>query len=348
MKRKSAIFLSLVLASSLALTGCGTSTKKSATHSVEERNLLSNLPGGNGPILAVKIDDTPPAHPQINLDKADVVYIEQVEGGLSRIAAIFSNPKNLPELVGPVRSARISDLDILAQYGRVGFAFSGAQRLFYPKINEANLVNLSADREPPSIYSRDETRQDPTNLILHPRALLAKAIDTEKKVLSLPKDPGWKFGVAPDGGQAIVSASFKWPASKYSATWSALEKRWLLSYNGAPDLGADGRQLGSPTLIIQKVSITPSIYHDKVGGVTPFSQTVGSGTAYLLRDGRAIPIFWNRSTAETPTTWTMKDGKSANFATGQIWIALTDSDPLFVMAPSVPGATRSASPAPKK
>ena len=346
MKRKSAILLSFVLAASLALTGCGTSTKKSATHSAEERNLLSNLPGGNGPILAVKIDDTPPAHPQINLDKADVVYIEQVEGGLSRIAAIFSNPKNLPDVVGPVRSARISDLDILAQYGRVGFAFSGAQRLFYPKIDAANLENLSADREPASIYSRDETRQAPTNLILHPRALLTKAIDSEKKVLSLPKDPGWKFGAAPAGGEWIVSASFKWPASKYSATWSASEKRWLLSYDGAPDLGANGRQLGSPTLIIQKVSITPSIYHDKVGGVTPFSQTVGSGTAYLLRDGRAIPIFWNRSTAETPTTWTLKDGKSANFATGQIWIALTDSDPVFV--PVAPAVSGTASPAPKK
>ena len=346
MKVKSTILLTFGLAASLALTGCGASSKKSATPSAEELNLLSNLPGGNGPILAVKIDDTPPAHPQINLDKADVVYIEQVEGGLSRIAAIFSNPKDLPDVVGPVRSARISDLDILAQYGRVGFAFSGAQRLFYPKIDAANLENLSADREPASIYSRDETRQAPTNLILHPRALLTKAIDSEKKVLSLPKDPGWKFGPSPAGGEAIVSASFKWPASKYSATWSASEKRWLLSYDGSPDLGADGRQLGSPTLILQKVSITPSIYHDKVGGVTPFSQTVGSGTAYLLRDGRAIPIFWNRSTAETPTTWTLKDGKSANFATGQIWIALTDSDPVFV--PVAPAASGSASPAPKK
>lgn len=346
MKVKSTILLTFGLAASLALTGCGTSSKNSATPSAEELNLYSNLPGGNGPILAVKIDDTPPAHPQINLDKADVVYIEQVEGGLSRIAAIFSNPKNLPDLVGPVRSARISDLDILSQYGRVGFAFSGAQRLFYPKIDAANLVNLSADHEPASIYSRDLTRQEPTNLILHPRSLLTKAIDTEKKVLALPKDPGWKFGAAPAGGQAIVSASFKWPASKYSATWSASENRWLLSYDGSPDLGADGRQLGSPTLIIQKVSITPSIYHDKVGGITPFSQTVGSGTAYLLRDGRAIPIFWNRSTAETPTTWTLKDGKSANFATGQIWIALTDSDPVFV--PVVPAASGSASPAPKK
>jgi Protein of unknown function (DUF3048) N-terminal domain len=142
--KKSFSLLLVVLASTLFTTSCGSaggnSTSKNPT---VVKNLYTNLPGGNGPILVVKIDDTPPAHPQINLDKADVVYIEQVEGGLSRIAALFSNPKTMPDLVGPVRSARISDLDIFAQYGHIGFAFSGAQRLFYPKITAANLENLS-------------------------------------------------------------------------------------------------------------------------------------------------------------------------------------------------------------
>jgi hypothetical protein len=103
----------------------------------------------------------------------------------------------------------------------------------------------------------------------------------------------------------------------------------LISYLGEPDLDSDGNRLGSPTFIIQKVSITPSEYHDKVGGITPFSNTVGSGTAYLLRDGQAIPIYWNRSSPETATTWSLKDGSKANFSPGQIWIALTDSEPEF-------------------
>ncbi len=335
------ILLIASLASVLALTGCGSSEKaKSSKSDVSVANLYTNLPGGNASILAVKIDDTPPAHPQINLDKADVVYIEQVEGGLTRLAAIFSNPKTLPEIVGPVRSARISDLDILAQYGHVGFAFSGAQRLFIPKIDAANLENLSADHEPPSIYSRDLTRNEPTNMILHPKLLLEKSIAVEKRTIDLPKNPGWTFGAAPKNGFPVTSVSIKWPASHYFAQWSSAQKRWLLQYNGAPDLGADSVQLGSPTLIIQRVSITPSIYHDKVGGVTPLSQTVGSGTAYLMRDGQAFPIFWNRASADAATTWTTKDGTPANFATGQIWIALTDQSPIFTS----PAPTASSSP----
>jgi hypothetical protein len=141
-------------------------------------NVLTGLPGSNGPVLVVKVDDTRAAHPQIGLEDADVVYVEQVEGGLTRLASVFS--QKLPDLIGPVRSARISDIDILAQYGRVGFAFSGAQSKFYPVINSANLVNLSADRNPSTIYYRDNTRYAPTNLILKPNLLLAKALAQDR------------------------------------------------------------------------------------------------------------------------------------------------------------------------
>ena len=78
---------------------------------VELTNSLSGRVGSDGPILAVKIDDTAPAHPQAGLEDADIVYIEQVEGGLTRLAAIFSS--KIPEVIGPVRSARISDIEIL-------------------------------------------------------------------------------------------------------------------------------------------------------------------------------------------------------------------------------------------
>ena len=85
-----------MLASTLLITSCGSAGGKSGKKNpAVVKNLYTNLSGGNGPILVVKIDDTPPAHPQINLDKADVVYIEQVEGVLSRIAALFSNPKTI-------------------------------------------------------------------------------------------------------------------------------------------------------------------------------------------------------------------------------------------------------------
>jgi Protein of unknown function (DUF3048) N-terminal domain/Protein of unknown function (DUF3048) C-terminal domain len=340
---KKALGKLIALLSILAVTSCASpiSIIKTVVSNDGSVNSLTNLPGKDGPILAVKIDDTPPAHPQVGLDSADVVYIEQVEGGLTRLAAIFSNV--IPQAIGPIRSARISDIDLLAQYGKVGFAFSGAQTKFEPVIAQANLFNLSAERNPPTIYYRDTSRSEPTNMFLDANALLTKSIKTEGKDIAISKPMGWKFGSLPNAGKVILSAKISWPASRYEVTWSQSEKRWLLSVDGKPDLDNAGKQLGSPTFIIQKVSITDSSYHDKVGGITPLSNSVGSGTGYLLRDGQAYPINWNRPDPSSGTTWTLADGSTANFATGQIWIALTDKIPKFTYPASMDsGANNSA------
>lgn len=309
----------------LLVVGC--SSPLSIVTGPTEKNLLTGLPGSNGKVLAVKIDDTLPAHPQIGINDADVIYIEQVEGGLTRLATIFTS--KYPELIGPVRSARISDLDILAQYGKVAFAYSGAQTKFRPKIREANLFDLGAEREPATIYSRDKTRTEPTNLILHAPALLEKAANEGKEIESA-KSVGWEFGDMPSGGDEIISATVRWPASRYTFTWSDSEKRWLVNYLDNPDLDANGLQLGSKSILIQIVSITDSEYHDRHGGVTPFSNTVGVGFGYLLRDGKAFKINWKRNSAESGTTFSTEAGATAKFAPGQIWVALTDKEPTFV------------------
>jgi len=78
--------------------------------------------------------------------------------------------------------------------------------------------------------------------------------------------------------------------------------------------------------VIQNVVITPSIYGDKFGGVTPLSQSVGTGSGYLLRDGKVFPLTWSRPSAESGTEWA-SNGKPANFAAGGIWFMLTDRAP---------------------
>lgn len=330
------VALSLSSLSILLLAGCGGASKSenSEGHSGTANstsgtslNSLTGLPGKNGPVLFVKVDDTPPAHPQVGLELADVVYIEEVEGGLTRIAAVFSS--QLPTKVGPIRSARISDIDLMAQYGHVGFAFSGAQTKFLPVLDAANIEDIGADHEPPSLYSRDSSRPDPTNMLLDPTALLNKSINIEHRNIATAQSVGWEFGLLPAGGTPITSMKMKWPTSSYQATWSPSQERWLLSYNGATDMDSDGIQLGSPNFVIQEVSITNSIYHDHLGNYTPFSNTVGSGSGWLLRDGQEIPILWNRATAASPTTWTLPNGATAYFNPGQVWVALTDQQPDF-------------------
>lgn len=291
-------------------------------------NSLTGAPGIDGPVLVVKIDDTSAAHPQIGLEDADLVYIEQVEGGLTRLAAVFSS--KIPTLIGPVRSARISDIEILAQYGHIAFAYSGAQSKMRPVISAANLQDFGAQSQSSTIFTTDPLRTSPTAMVLRADLLMQKIAEKSFEIAQ-SKNMGWTFGDAPDSGTAISSVVMHWPANSYTATWSQEEKRWLLSTRDGPDIADSGKTLGPTTLVIQNVLITASEFHDKVGGVTPFSATVGSGTGFILRDGKSFEALWSRPIADSGTQWSTPEGVRINFAPGQIWIALTDTAPTFTL-----------------
>jgi hypothetical protein len=164
--------------------------------------------------------------------------------------------------------------------------------------------------------------------------LLMKKIKEQEFLIDEAKYVGSIFGDLQEGGSPTSKVVMHWPAATYSATWSESENRWLLTHNNALNIAESGVHLGPSTLIIQMVSITPSEYKDKLGGVTPFSQTVGSGKAYVLRNGELFATTWNRASAQSGTIFTLENGEQMKFASGQIWIALTDREPDFTSRPS--------------
>lgn len=294
-------------------------------------NSISGRLGTDGPVLVVKIDDTAMAHPQIGLEDADLVYIEEVEGGSTRLAAVFSS--KIPTRIGPVRSARISDVELLSQYGRVGFAYSGAQSKMLPIIAAANVHDLGAQKNSATIYTTDATRTQPYAMVLRADLLLELA-NSRGLEFAQSKNMGWNFGKVPQEGVAITSAQVSWPASSYDVHWSKDENRWLLDFRKEPNITEFGTRLGASTFVIQLVSITDSIYKDKNGGITPLSTTVGSGSGYILRNGKSIKATWSRPSAEEGTRWLSMSGEELTFEKGQIWVALTDRKPDFTLAPA--------------
>ena len=330
MKKILSVFVALLSLSVAAIAFLPSSQKAAISEIFVEPtyNSLSGREGSDGEILVVKIDDTVAARPQIGIDRADVVYIEQVEGGLTRLAALFSS--EIPTLIGPIRSARISDIEILAQYGRVVFAYSGAQSKMLPVISAANLNDYGAQRQSPTIYTRDESRTAPTDMVLRADLLIEK-VRSDGREVAKSRSAGWIFGNLPKGGIAITSAKLSWPATSYDFKWSSKEERWLISNNGVANMSASVVQHGPTTFVIQTVEILPSEYGDKFGGVTPYSKTVGSGTGFVLRDGKYFPATWSRPDEFSGTTWRALDGSELAFARGQVWIALTEKNPQFTL-----------------
>ena len=289
----------LPLLTALSLTSCSLSNLPFMEPTPEpERNVLTGEVGSNGKVIAIKFDDTRAAHPQEGVEKADVVIITQVEAGLTRLMGIYSS--NYPEQVGPIRSARISDIDILAQYGRVGFMYSGAQSKLRPVIAAANLENLSAERNPPSIYFNDPERIAPYSMMVRIPLLLEKA-----ESVDLVEPVGWNHGKLSELAKPVLRVKVNWPNASYEALWNEEEQRFLLNFDGEPNLAKSGLQLGSNNLVIQFAEIKPSEYGDKFGGVTPKTNVIGAGKALLLRDGTITPMIWKRASATSPTSWTL-------------------------------------------
>jgi hypothetical protein len=282
-----------------------------------QRSLLSGRPGAvDHAVIAFKLDNTPLSNPWSGLKAADVVYLEQVEGGLSRYMAVYSSV--YPRTVGPVRSARISDIELLRQYGRVAFAYSGVQTKMLPVLAKADLIDVSDDHGGLG-YHRDFSRTAPDNLFGTPSVLLRRAGNPAKAV-----DVGFTFDDAvPAGGTPVKTVTASYPATKASFTWDAASGRWLVAMNHRKAMATEGGQLGGTTVIIQYTTVTQSIYHDFLGNYTPLSRSVGTGTALFLRNGQYWRGTWSRPNAASGTTWSV-GGQEFPLAGGQVWVVLVN------------------------
>ena len=264
-------------------------------------------------VLIVKIGNTVPERPATGLARADIVYLIPVEGGLSRIIAVFSS--HYPRVIGPVRSARQDDLQLLRQFGRPAFAWSGAQPQLVPVVEHSSIVDLYAATA--SGYFRTVDRVEPYNLYADTRTLLRQAPHA-----SVARDIGFRFGPPPDGGRPRKSESVSYPAASFRFRWSPAKDRWLVWMDGSPAISTGAGQLSAPTVVIQRVVVGLSRFLEQGPMMPPDAETVGSGTATVLRNGQAFQARWSRPAAGGGTTFTTDSGKPMTFARGPVWIVL--------------------------
>ncbi|WP_062976001.1 DUF3048 domain-containing protein [Nocardia flavorosea] len=263
------------------------------------------------PVLVAKIDNSPQARPPVGLGAADVVYVEPVEGGLSRLAAVFSTDK--PPVIGPVRSARETDLTLLDQFGNPTLASSGAAPELVAAVDQSSLQNASAERQP-AAYFRDYSRPAPHNMFVHSD--------------QLPEGGGWPadsqlhFGPAPPGGRPTQYEEARYPAAVIGFDWSPGDQRWRVSMGGTAYTAADTGPLMPSTVVLQSVQVSNSSISDVAGSVSPLVRTTGSGPAVVLRDGQAFPASWSRPSQDAGTTYTTPTGAPIPFAPGQVWTVL--------------------------
>lgn len=315
------------LASALSLTACSATatppapSSSSPTVSVTPTETPTASPTPSlaaltgGPVLAVKIDHTLTSYPRVGISSADVIYVEPVEAGLNRLLAIFST--SMPPKVGPVRSARESDVPLLANYGKVAFAFSGTSSYTLSKLRQGAQVNLSWD-ENHTGYTTDPKRSRPYHVIGLPPALLARAGGSVP-----PGDAGFRYGPVPSGGTPATRVATNWQHSSMSLVYDAGKGGYTITADGRNEIDAlTGAPVAPANIVVQFVQESMSQNRDVNGSPTPVVQVLGSGDVAVLRGGQVWRGTWKRDSAEAPTTFMSSSGEQLTLAQGQTWVLL--------------------------
>ena len=267
----------------------------------------------NHQALAVKIDNVDGARPQHNIDRADIVYEEQVEGQLTRLIAVFHS--DLPDVVGPVRSVRTSDIDILSALGTPLLAASGANAGVLAVVDEADVINVNAI-EAGGAYFRATSRRAPHNLYARSADLFAAAAG--RGGLPPAQFRYRPAGVAPTVGTPSTGTVVEFGSATIEYRWSSVDHGWARRQNGTAHTTASGALLAPANVVVMTVEYTPS----SVDARSPHAHTVGSGPVEVLTAGRTIVGTWRRASAADPITLTDADGRPILLTPGQTFVEL--------------------------
>ncbi|MGH9165805.1 MAG: DUF3048 domain-containing protein, partial [Acidimicrobiales bacterium] len=255
------------------------------------------------PALIVKIDNAPKGRPQAGINQADVVVEELVEGGITRFATIFHSQE--PDSVGPVRSARTTDIIIASALNKPLFAYSGANATFQAEVNKAPLVDVGAGAFPAD-FRREPGRPQTYNLFTSTSKLFAHVPPGAGPPPSLFRyraegSPATGAGITPAAGVSIeykanVRTAVDW-------TWDAGSGTWKRVQNGTPHVDAADAQVAPRNVVVQFVTYRDTGQKDRSGTSVPEAELVGEGDAWVFTDGKVVKGRWKKASLTAVTEY---------------------------------------------
>ncbi|HET7310030.1 MAG TPA: DUF3048 domain-containing protein [Mycobacteriales bacterium] len=334
------VIAAVATASLLVLAACGGHDKKpvaapspsttSATPSAAPAAapatcpLTGRVPGKNEkrdrPTLAVKIDNVDIARPQTGIDHADIIFEETVEGGLTRLFAVFQCDS--APVIGPVRSARTTDSDLIRLFGKAIFGYSGANSSVNARINATpGAVPLSYDANG-GLYYRNGSRPAPHNVYTS-TSTLVKAGLAHNKSVKAPK-PLFAYAKTTAAKTVVHSISLHW-SGYASAAWGWTGKAWNRTQNGSPDVLVGGHRVSVDNVVVMRITTRYLGLRDVLGNASPDDVITGQGRVWVFRNGRLILGHWRHKYASSPLKLIDSKGKQIHLAPGHTWVELLPS-----------------------
>jgi hypothetical protein len=263
------------------------------------------------PALAVKIDNAPGGRPQWNLADADLIVEENVEG-ITRFVAVYQS--NTPDRIGPVRSARTSDLDILSAFNRPILAWSGGNVGVTLAVRGAHkygwLSNLSAQST--DCFWRSATRSAPHNLLLDPTCAW------QSTTYAGPARPVFARDAAVPAGSPVDRFRVEMDGITVTWQWDPASGEYLRRQRGDWHTDVDGDIVGATNVVELFVDYVPSAIDSR----SPEAITVGSGRMRLHRNGLTVAGTWSRPDRFSMFALVADDGTSLSVSPGTVFVEL--------------------------
>lgn len=340
--------LPLIVAASLLIAACGggKSEEKTASSLVREtlpptttttttipKGPFSTLTGkpinddvAARPVVAVKIDNVDgKSTPQSGITAADVVYEIQVEAQVTRLLSLFQTNDAGP--IGPVRSARGSEVDLLEEMGTPYFVWHGANDILRAVVRSADIVPRSID-DVPSIFYRQSGRPAPYNSFIQGTVAVR---DSAPDRGVAPTIPLFVFRGPDDAlsphATPVSTITVRFPPpfgrgggeSPAEYTWDG--SKFLRVQNGHPHVDTEGRQVAVDNVIVRFTTPVDSGTIDKSGARVPTAAMVGEGDAWIFTDGHAVVGRWSKPDKETPARYVDADGVDVALTPGTTWVS---------------------------
>jgi Protein of unknown function (DUF3048) N-terminal domain/Protein of unknown function (DUF3048) C-terminal domain len=287
-------------------------------------------PGGQSltrPALWVKIENTPDARPQAGLASADVVYEQVTEGDITRFIALFNS--DVPDVVGPIRSVRVMDADVVSPLGGI-FAYSGGIPSTVALINAAPVHAVDEDAAGAAMF-RDPNKYAPHNLFGRgPQLVALGGTPVPPPALFQYQSSTEQFSGDP---VAVVSVGFP-SGFDVQYVYDGASNTWKRSMAGVPFVDASGTQVAPTNIVVQFVNCCL----DGFEGAR--YQTVGSGDAWIFSGGQLVKGTWQRSDRNQVTQFLDGAGQPIRLNPGRTWVELAPvGTPVGVIPGAAPATT---------
>ena len=270
------------------------------------------------PALVVKIDNAPLALPQAGLAFADVVVEEAVEGGVTRFMVVFHS-QDTDEL-GPIRSARSTDITVATALNRPLFSYSGANAVFEDLLRKSTLQNVGPGVKA-GAYFRKPGRPAPYNYWGRfpqiyegaqggpPPPMFTYRAEGEPSAIG-DAAGGVKFDFR---GRIVTSVEWRWDAA--SATFRRKN-------NGKDHADANSTPVQPRNVVVQFTEYHNTGLVDRSGEPVPEGKVIGEGEAWVFTDGKVIKGRWKKDAPDAPILYTDGTGQPIKLTPGQTWLEL--------------------------